>query len=54
MITNPNDNYELFENVLLYAKNRHLKKYLQFCKKKHKKTRWITDDIHKSINTKEE
>ena len=47
---NPNSNYEILESVILNAKDTCLPfKYVKYDKHKHKKTKWITDGIIKSI-----
>ena len=52
--TNPQENYATFLNMVNIAKNKHLpKKVVRFNKKKHKKTKWLTNAILKSINTKD-
>ena len=52
--TNPQENYATFLNMVNIAKNKHLpKKVVRFNKKKHKKAKWLTNAILKSINTKD-
>ena len=52
--SNPQDNYELFHRLLQNAKDKHLpKKPAWYDKKKHKSSKWITNGILKSINTKD-
>ena len=52
--SNPQDNYELFHRLLQNAKDKHLpKKRVRYDKKKHKSSKWITNGILKSINTKD-
>ena len=52
--SNPQDNYELFHRLLQNAKEKHLpKKRVRYYKKKHKFSKWITNGILKSINTKD-
>ena len=51
---NPTDNYQIFSQLLNYAKNKHLPtKTVKYNKKKHYKSKWITGAILKSINTKD-
>ena len=50
--TNPQENYDTFIKLLSSAKNKHLpKRIVLFNKKKHKKAKWLTNGILKSINT---
>ena len=50
----PNQNYDKFEKLLLHAKTKQLTtKTIQFYKYKHKQSKWITNGILKSINTKD-
>ena len=50
----PNDNYEIIDNVIRNAKERHLPyKYVKFNKYKHKNSKWITKGIMKSIKVEE-
>ena len=50
---NPQENYDTFIKLLSSAKNKHLpKRIVRFNKKKHKKAKWLTNGILKSINTK--
>ena len=52
--TNPQENYDSFIKLLSSAKNKHLpKRIVRFNKKKHKKAKWLTNGILKSINTKD-
>ena len=52
--SNPQDNYELFHQLLQNAKDKHLpKKRVRYDKKKHKSSKWMTNGILKSINTKD-
>ena len=52
--SNPQDNYELFHRLLQNAKDKHLpKKRVRYDKKKHKSSKWMTNGILKSINTKD-
>ena len=49
--TNPQENYDTF---ISSAKNKHLpRRIVRFNKKKHKKAKWLTNGILKSINTKD-
>ena len=51
---NPQENYDTFIKLLSRAKNKHLsKKIVRLNKKKHKKAKWLTNGILKSINTKD-
>ena len=51
---NPQENYDIFIKLVSSAKNKHLpKKIVRFNKKKHKKAKWLTNGILKSINTKD-
>ena len=50
----PNQNYEKFAEAINYAREKHLPKKKVNCKKSiHKKSKWITNGILKSINTKD-
>ena len=50
---NPTENYQIFYQLLNYAKNKHLPtKTVQYNKEKHYKSKWITGALLKSINTK--
>ena len=52
--SNPHDNYDRFITLINDAKEKHLpKKTVKFNKKKHKKSKWMTYGILKSINTKD-
>ena len=52
--SNPNDNYEIFERLLVHAREKHLLiKKVRYCKNKHKISKWMTNGILKSINTKD-
>ena len=47
---NPNPNYNIFEDELLFLKNKHLPyKLVKFNKHRHKQTHWITYGIIKSM-----
>ena len=51
---NATDNYQIFSQLLNYAKNKHLPtKIVKYNKKNHYKSKWITGAILKSINTKD-
>ena len=51
---NPQENYDIFIKLVTSAKNKHLpKKIVRFNKKKHKKAKWLTNGILKSINIKD-
>ena len=51
---NPTDNYQIFSQLLNYAKNKHFPtKNVKYNKKKHYKLKWITGAILKSVNTKD-
>ena len=52
--SNIQENYETFSYLVNYAKELHLsKKMVKYNKTKHKKCKWMTDDILKSINTRD-
>ena len=52
--SNPQDNYDRFITLINDAKEKHLpKKTEKFNKRKHKKSKWMTYGILKSINTKD-
>ena len=52
--SNPDDNYDHFITLINDAKEKHLpNKTVKFNKKKHKKSKWMTYGILKSINTKD-
>ncbi len=47
---NPNDNYKILHNIIETAKNKRLPlKTVKYNKYKHKKTKWITNGLLKSI-----
>ena len=49
----PNNNYEIFERLLVQATDKYLSiKKVKYCKNKHKLNKWMTIGILKSINTK--
>ena len=48
------ENYDIFSSFIVYAKDKHLpKKLVKYNKKKHKKSKWMTNGILRSINTKD-
>ena len=48
--TDPNDNYDILINKIVEIKDRHIPtKYVKFHKHKHKKQKWITHGIIRSI-----
>ena len=50
----PQDTYEVFASLVKFAKENHLHSKIVNCnKRKHMKSKWMTDDILKSINTKD-
>ena len=52
--SNPNYNYEIFERLLVQARDKHLHiKNVNYCNNKHKLNKWMTNGIFKSINTKD-
>ena len=52
--TNSNDNYEIFITHFQLAKDKHLPmKSVRYQKRKHKKSKWMTNGILNSINTKD-
>ena len=52
--SDPNNNYEILSGLLKYAREKHLpKKTVKYQKKRHKKSKWISNRILKSINTKD-
>ena len=54
MGTNSNGNYEIFITLFQLAKNKYLPmKSVQYQKRKHKKSKWTTNGIFNSINTKD-
>ena len=51
---NPKENYNLFSMLIKYAKDKHLPpKNIKYNLKKHKKSKWITNGLLNSINTKD-
>ena len=54
LTSDPNNNYEILSGLLKYAREKHLpKKTVKYRKKRHKKSKWISNGILKSINTKD-
>ena len=51
--SNPNDNYEIFERLLVHARDKLPIKKVKYCKNKHKLNKWMTNGILKSINAKD-
>ena len=52
--SDPNNNFEVLSQILKYAREKHLpKKKVKYQKKLHKKSKWISSGILKSINTKD-
>ena len=50
---NPSENYAIFENLLTYAKNKHLPvRRKKFDKQKHYINKWITRGLLTSISSK--
>ena len=50
----PEENYDIMLKLLATAKEKHLpKKIVKFDKRKHKKAKWMTNGLLKSINTKD-
>ena len=50
----PNNNYELFAQLLKYAREKHIPRVkVRYQKKKHKRSKWLTNGILNSINTKD-
>ena len=51
---NPQENYDTFTHLVQFAKEKHLpKRMVKYNKKKHKKCKWMTNEILKSINKKD-
>ena len=49
----PNENYKILSSILSTLKCKHMpKKIKKFNKRKHKKQKWMTDDLLSLINTK--
>ena len=54
LVTNPNDNYEIFITQFQLAENKQIPiKSVRYQKRKHKKSKWMTTGILNSINTKD-
>ena len=52
--SNPNYNYEIFERLLVHVIDKHLPiRKVNYCKNIHKLNKWMTNEILKSINTKD-
>ena len=50
----PNNNYELFAQLIKYAREKHIPRVeVRNQKKKHKRSKWLTNEILNSINTKD-
>ena len=50
----PNNNYELFAQLIKYAREKHIPRIkVRYQKKKHKRSKWLTNGILNSINTKD-
>ena len=50
----PNNNYELFAQLIKYAREKHIPRVkVRYQKKKHKRSKWLTNGILHSINTKD-
>ena len=50
---NPNTNYDILSDILTELKVKHMpKKIRKFNKRKDKKEKWMTDDLLRQINTK--
>ena len=48
----PNNNYELFAQLIKYAREKHIPRVkVRNQKKKHKRSKWLTNGILNSINT---
>lgn len=51
---NPNDSCKQFTNIITYYLDKHFPcKYIKFNRYKHKKSKWITNAILKSISYKD-
>ena len=47
----PNNNSELFEQLIKYAREKHIPRVkVRYLKKKHKRSKWLTNGILNSIN----
>ena len=52
---NPNTNYDILSDILTELKVKHMpKKIRKFNKRKDKKEKWMTNDLLRQINTKNE
>ena len=52
---NPNDNYKIVSTLLQTAKNKHIpKRIVKFNKRRHKKERWMTNELLAKIAIKNE
>ena len=52
--SDPEENYHIMLNLLSTAKEKHLpKKMVKFDKRKHEKTKWMTNGLLRSINNKD-
>ena len=50
----PNNNYELFAQLIKSAREKHIPRVkVRYQKKKHKRSKWLTNGILNSINTKD-
>ena len=50
----PSNNYELFAQLIKYAREKHIPRVkVRYQKKKHKRSKWLTNGILNSINTKD-
>ena len=48
----PNNNYELFAQLIKYAREKYIPRVkVRYQKKKHKRSKWLTNGILNSINT---
>ena len=55
LMTDPNENYNIFEKIILDAKTKHLSpKSVRFKKYKHKISPWINNDILRSIKERDD
>ena len=54
LTSDPNNNYGILSGLLKYAREKHVpKKTVKYQKKRHKKSKWISNGILNSINTKD-
>ena len=50
----PQDDYDVFASLVKFAKGKHLPSTIvKYNQRKHMKSKWMTDSILKSINTKD-